>query len=109
MKLSRESRYALTALTHLAQRPPGSVLKSRQIAAATQVPPAFLSKILNKLARGGIPNSARGGGYALARPADEITVREALVAVEGSDLFERCIFWRHECSIPRTREPRRAS
>ena len=98
MKLSRDSRYALTALAFLACEPAGTMLESREIAEATSTPAPFLAKILAKLMRGGVLRSVRGGGYALARPAEEISVRDALTAVEGVDLFARCIFWRDECS-----------
>ncbi len=98
MKLSRESRYALVALTFLAQHPQGTLIESREIAEATKVPAAFLAKILAKLMRSGLLTSVRGGGYALARAPEQITVRDALTAIEGVDLFARCIFWRDECS-----------
>lgn len=98
MKLSRESRYALAALAFLARRVEETMIESREIAEATHAPAAFLAKILAKLMRAGVLTSVRGGGYALARPPEEISVRDALAAVEGADLFARCIFWRDECS-----------
>jgi DNA-binding IscR family transcriptional regulator len=39
-------------------------------------------------------------GYALARRPKEIKVKEILLAIEGPDLFERCIFWSDRCSDP---------
>lgn len=42
------------------------------------------------------PTRSRWGGcspcYALARPAADISIREVLEAVDGPDLFHRCIF-----------------
>lgn len=98
MKLSRESRYALAAMSYFAALGAGELRQSRQVATAIGAPPPFLAKILGKLARASVLAAVRGGGYALARPASEISVSEVLLAVEGTDLFERCIFWSDECS-----------
>ena len=50
------------------------------------IPLSFLQGILLDLRRAGLLHSHRGadGGYALARPADEITVGDVLRAVGGS-------------------------
>jgi Rrf2 family protein len=37
-------------------------------------------------------------GYALARPPQEIRLREIFEAIEGPGLFERCVFWPEQCS-----------
>lgn len=98
MRLTRESEYALDALLHLARRPGPVVLA--QLAEETGAPHAFLAKAFQKLARHSIVRGSPGGdrGYALARPADKISAREILEAIEGPDLFERCIFWGGRCS-----------
>lgn len=98
MKLARESRYAVAALASLARLPEGTRLGSREIAATIKAPAPFLAKVLAKLMHEGVLTSVRGGGYALARPAREISVGDVLTAMEGPDLFARCIFWRDECS-----------
>ena len=99
MKLSRETRYAIVALVELAGRPAGGITEARRLAEATDLPPAYLSKILQSLARAGIVDSFRGHGYTLVRPPESVTLREIMVAAEGTDsLVEGCIFWREECS-----------
>jgi Rrf2 family iron-sulfur cluster assembly transcriptional regulator len=99
MRLSRETRYALIALTELAAHGSGEPVEARRLAEATDLPAAYLSKILQMLSRAGIVDASRGRGYTLVRPADSVTLREILVAIEGSDMFvEGCIFWREECS-----------
>jgi Rrf2 family protein len=72
----------------------------RDIADEGNVPENFLAKIFQKLAHGGIVTSSRGAvrGYALSRKPKAIKVREILMAVEGADLFERCIFWSDRCA-----------
>src|SRR5262245_32511958 len=61
------------------------LLKSERIATAQAIPQKFLENILLDLRRAEIVTSQRGveGGYALARPASEISVADVIRAVEG--------------------------
>ena len=99
MKLSRESQYGLEALSVLAQQEEGKVMLLKDIAEAGNLPSGFLAKIFQKLARHELVSSYRGAvrGYALARPAREISLREIFEALEGPDLFSRCVFWPGQC------------
>jgi Rrf2 family protein len=60
--------------------------KAAALASAQDIPLSFLQGILLELRRAGLLHSHRGteGGYALARPAVEITVGDVLRAVGGS-------------------------
>jgi Rrf2 family transcriptional regulator, iron-sulfur cluster assembly transcription factor len=100
LKLGRQSLYAIDGLLVLARKPFGTVMMVRDIAEAGGVPENFLAKILQKLTRNGVLVSSRGAvrGYALARKAKEIKVRDIFLAVEGKDLFDRCIFWSERCA-----------
>lgn len=100
MRLTRESEYALLGLTFVASRPNGEVVRLAEIAAAGRLPQTFLAKTFQKLARHGLVVSHRGPGrgYALARLPDKISLREVLEAIEGPDLFSRCLFWNTHCS-----------
>lgn len=64
----------------------------RALAAATGVPEPTVRKVLKTLVRAGIVCSVRGthGGYALARPAGEISVAEVVIAVEGPIAVTEC-------------------
>ena len=100
MQLSRESQYALEGLSVLAEQPRGKVMLLREIAKVRHLPPGFLAKIFQKLTRHKVVSAHRGAirGYSLARLPHEISLRAILEAVEGSDVFERCIFWAGGCS-----------
>lgn len=100
MKLGRESSYGIEGLLTLAARPRGTAMLLSDIAADRGIPQSFLAKIFQKLTRYGIVHSFRGvvRGYALARHPKEIKVKEILLAIEGPDLFERCIFWSDRCA-----------
>jgi FeS assembly SUF system regulator len=64
----------------------------RALAAATGVPEPTVRKVLKTLAHAGIVGSLRGihGGYALARPAADITVADVVIAVEGPIAVTEC-------------------
>lgn len=66
---SQTVEYALRAVVHLAAESPRA-RTTDQIATATLVPKAYLSKVLQALVRGGVVKSQRGlgGGIALAQP-----------------------------------------
>ena len=100
MKLGRQSLYAIDGLLVLAANPVGTVMLLRDIARSRRVPESFLAKIFQKLSRGGLVVSSRGAirGYALARKPKDIKTKEVFVAVEGADLFDRCIFWSDRCA-----------
>ncbi len=100
MKLGKESRYAIEGLMVLANHPDGAPIELRHIAAAAGAPPEFLAKIFQKLKRADLVISSRGAvrGYALAHPPAAINVAEILAAVEGDDVFDRCVFWSDPCA-----------
>jgi Rrf2 family protein len=57
----------------------------RQVAAAQHISPKYLEQLTMPLRRAGLLQAERGpqGGYGLARPAEQITAREIVEAVEG--------------------------
>lgn len=66
---------------------------ARSISEDVAVTLRFSLKILGKLSAAGIVNSFKGnrGGYELARPPKEITLRDVLSAVEGPYVMSRCM------------------
>jgi len=75
----------------------------REIAEAGRLPAGFLAQIFQKLSRHNVVSSHRGAirGYALARDPETINLREIFEAIEGPDLFERCVFWPASCGRER--------
>ncbi|MEZ5126017.1 MAG: Rrf2 family transcriptional regulator [Thermoleophilia bacterium] len=99
LQLTRGGEYALRAMTYLARCPEGHVASLRDICEAQDIPESFLAKILQSLARSGLAVSQRGahGGFALARPAVEISMRDIVEAVDGPIALNRCVLWPDEC------------
>ena len=86
MQITAKSDYAMRALLTLAATSKdGSLVKGETLATAQHLPLRFLENIMLQLRRAGLVNSQRGaeGGYALARPANKITIAEVLRAIDG--------------------------
>jgi Rrf2 family protein len=83
--LSQKAKYGLRALLMLAEHPEGELVPIADIAAQQNVPKKFLELILLDLKRHGILYSQRGkgGGYCLAKPADQISFGEAIRIMDG--------------------------
>jgi Rrf2 family protein len=72
-------------MVQLAAEPEDEPVKSDDIARAQDIPLKFLLGILNDLKRAYLVRSQRGadGGYALMRPADEITLADVIRVIDG--------------------------
>ncbi len=66
----------------------GELAQIEHLAKTESVPANFLAQILGKLRNAGLITSRRGnqGGYILARPPEEISLYDILIAVEGQCL-----------------------
>ncbi len=100
MLYSSACEYAIRALTHLAEQPSGSFVQLRDVAAAGEIPAAFLGKIFQDLVRARLLRSAKGphGGYALARPPEAVSLLEVKDAIDGTADLERCAVGLVRCS-----------
>jgi Rrf2 family protein len=86
VRISAKTDYAIRALVEIAAHGRADhAVTAETIAAAQGIPVRFLLNILADLRRAELVDSRRGpvGGWWLARPADEITVADAVRAVDG--------------------------
>lgn len=85
MRVSAKADYAIRASAELAALEGGGVMRAERIADAQDIPIKFLETILLELKHAGVVRSQRGaeGGYALARPAAEISLADVIRAVDG--------------------------
>jgi Rrf2 family protein len=92
MRLSAGVEWAVHCATVLALLPDGATLPAAPLAEFHDVPPSYLAKVLQALARAGIVTSisGRAGGYRLARPATEITLLDVVLAADGDEPAFRC-------------------
>jgi Rrf2 family protein len=78
----------------------GERMTADRISAEAHIPRRLLARILAKLSHAGLVESeqGRGGGSRLARPANEITLRETVETVEGPFGVTRCIMEDRACA-----------
>lgn len=93
MRITTWAEYGLICSLHLARRLDEGPVSGRDMAERESLPPDYVEQILLRLRRAGIVNSTRGarGGYALARPPAEITVRDVIAASERATFELHCV------------------
>ncbi len=91
MHITLETDYAIRIVECLAVT--GHKMDAAAISERTDVPQRFALKILRGLVHSDIIKSYKGvqGGYELAKPPAEITLRTVVEAVEGPYHFSRCL------------------
>ena len=101
MRLTHLADYAVVIMTAAARREAGARLSASELAQDTGVPLPTTQKLMGRLAAEGLLTSARGaaGGFALARPAGEITLADIVEAVEGPIAMTVCSEGRTDCAL----------
>ncbi len=104
MELSKRADYGMRVILDLAVLTKGERTSSRELAARQFIPLPFLSKIIAQLATAGLVDTQRGmqGGIRLAHPANQISMKDALEALEGSLVLNRCLVHPQECPLQRS-------
>ncbi|MGH1365780.1 MAG: RrF2 family transcriptional regulator [Calditrichia bacterium] len=93
MILSKTCIYAIRAVLFTASYGGKEFVPIKRIAKELGISFHFLTKILQTLTQKGIMNSYRGpkGGVALAKPTENISIAEIVIAISGKEIFEECI------------------
>lgn len=112
LRLTKKADYGLMALKFLAERADTPSLSAKDIAEAYGIPPQLLAKILQRLTKAGILCSHAGmnGGYALSRPAEQITAFDVIGAIDGPLFITSCETGPRGCDLTSSctvREPLR--
>jgi Rrf2 family protein len=98
--ISKTGIYGIRAMLALAQLPEDEYAGAPRIAELVQVPPSYLSKLLQILARAGLVRSQRGvsGGFRLARGPAEISLYDIVKPLEPIERWSGCFLGNSECS-----------
>lgn len=107
--------WAVHVLLLLAWTEDDRPVSAARLAAAHDLPPAYLNKQLQALVREGLLRSEPGarGGFRLARQPDRITLMDVVAAIEGREDAFRCAeirrdglgrdcpqdFFQHRCAV----------
>lgn len=99
LSLSQTTGYAVRALGCLSDLREGHLM-AREIADCTGVPLPYLSKVLNALVHAGLVQAKRGyrGGFSLAGPVQDLSLKRVADAVEGPDWGSACLLGLEDCS-----------
>ena len=99
MRMSTKAQYAVRAMVNLNLHSDGSPVTLRDISLRESISLTYLEQLFVKLRRGKIVTSVRGpgGGYLLARPAQEIQVDEIIDSVEESLVPVSCMDKKNGC------------
>lgn len=97
---SRQCEYAIQGILYLALKPEGEMTSIKELTERLDIPYHFLAKILQRLAVTGLLTSSKGpsGGFALGRPAKNITLFDIVEAIDGTEFMEKCVLGFPECS-----------
>lgn len=100
LRMSRMTDYGTVVLAHIAAHP-GRVFSASDVAGETQLALPSVRKLLKVMTKAGLVSSFRGasGGYALARPAHQISAAEILDALEGPVTLTQCSAGDSRCRL----------
>lgn len=98
LRLTKLTDYGILLLTHIAADE-ARLFTSNDLSKATHIPSPTVSKVLQALLGAGLLLSIRGakGGYRLARPASDVSVREIIDCFEGNIALTECNLDDSEC------------
>lgn len=93
MILSKKTRYAIVALTRLAEEFGKGPVQIKEIAIKENIPQGFLENILLEMKRLGILGSRLGktGGYFLLKKPEEVNLAEIIRYFEGTIALMYCV------------------
>jgi Rrf2 family protein len=100
VQFNQATDYAFRVILYLAERSEGELANSQTIAEQQNIPAGFLQKIMHSLVKGELVKSYRGvdGGFALAKPAKEISLLDVIEVMEGPLDLQRCLKQDSSCS-----------
>jgi Rrf2 family cysteine metabolism transcriptional repressor len=92
MKLSTRAEYGIRVLVALARAEGCGPQSLTAVARAEKLPHAYLEQLVRDLRRAGLVTATRGktGGYTLARAAEQVSLVEAVRALDGPLLEMPC-------------------
>lgn len=86
MMISTKGRYGLRFLIDIAEHQPEGFIPLKEVAERQGISEKYLEIIVKDMMKGGLLTALRGkgGGYRLSRPAEEYSVRDIILLMEGS-------------------------
>jgi Rrf2 family protein len=103
MRLTRAAEYAIRCIVYLSQQGRGVLASKNDIAERAEIPPHFLAKIAQDLARAGLIDIRQGpkGGFVLLKEPREITLLEVVETMIGEIYLNDCVAKPSSCNALR--------
>ncbi|MFD0796395.1 RrF2 family transcriptional regulator [Maribacter chungangensis] len=98
--LSNSSKYALNAVLYLAVHSSNEKkLLAKEISKSTEIPQAYLSKLMQELTRHNLISSVRGpnGGFFLTDENRNVSLLEIVTLIDGDNRLTSCMLGLHKC------------
>lgn len=98
--LSNTCKYGLRAIVYIAgMSQDGKKIGIKQISSDLELPMPFLAKILQSMVKQKLLLSSKGpnGGFSLSRSPKEIYLLEVVKAIDGQDVFSKCVLHNDNC------------
>jgi Rrf2 family cysteine metabolism transcriptional repressor len=93
LRMSTRSRYGVRLMVSLSMSYGNGITLLRDVSRSEGISEKYLGQIIIPLKSAGMVVSQRGshGGYSLARPPEEITVKDVVEAIEGRIAVVSCV------------------
>ena len=99
LRINPQTDYAIRVILSLAKRDLNARASTAEIQQEMLIPPSLAQRIVADLARGGfiLTFPGRDGGLSLARPANEVNLRQVVEHFEGKIFVSDCLIGKGEC------------
>jgi Rrf2 family transcriptional regulator, iron-sulfur cluster assembly transcription factor len=100
MVLSKGCEYTIRAIIYMALNKDKTFFPIRELSQTLDISHHFLTKNLQVLTQAGLIESGKGpgGGVALRKATDEISVFDIVNAIDGNKIFDNCLLGHPSCN-----------
>ncbi len=104
MRLTRAAEYAIRCMVYLSRKGTGNLTSKKEIASRADIPPHFLAKIAQDLARAGLIEIRQGacGGFVLLKEPEAFSLLEVVETMIGPIYLNDCVARPASCQITDT-------
>ncbi|AGF78149.1 rrf2 family protein, putative transcriptional regulator [Desulfocapsa sulfexigens DSM 10523] len=104
MRLTRAGEYAVRCMMYLSHKGKGVQVSKQEIAERADIPPHFLAKIAQDLARANMIEIKQGskGGYSLLKDPAEISLLEVVEIMIGEIFLNDCVARPVSCRVSKS-------
>jgi len=104
MRLTRAGEYAVRCMMYLSHKGEGVLVSKQEIAERADIPPHFLAKIAQDLARANMIEIKQGskGGYSLLKDPAEISLLEVVEIMIGEIFLNDCVVRPASCKVSKS-------